>query len=267
MPPFNIATSKANELIIIAVSSTCGATATCPNAPSVSSVTSAPSLTWTLRNSAVNGGVGVAEYWAAASAAANYRIILTLNALCACIANAFSLLSYNTLQPFGTKSSTTGSSSTPSASASSFGRGDLIMGLLAQGAPTQPPNLQIASYGPGFARISQRSTGNNGNPQQFNVQGAAEDESAGSGTSGAVSFTTGGSYPWALLVDSVEAPRYYGYSEDSQGLHVGVRAVTAGSYSGFFGVTGNTAAQLFHATIVLSNKSVPSNNFDTGMYV
>lgn len=267
LPPFNIGTSKANELIVIAISSTCGATAACSTAPSVSSVNSAPSLTWALRDSAANGGVGVAEYWAAAAAAANYKISLTLNAPCACVANAFSLFSYDTLQPFGTKSSATGSSSTPSVSTSSFNQGDLIIGLLAQGAATQPPKLQIASYGSGFAKINQKSTGNNGNPQQFNVQGAAEDESAVSGTSGVVSFTTGGSYPWALLVDSVQAPRYYSYSEDSQGLHIGVRAVSAGNYAGFFAVTGNTVAQLFHATIVLSNKSIPSNNFDTGMYV
>src|SRR5581483_6640315 len=62
------------------------------------------------------------------------------------------------------------------------------------------------------------------------------------------------------------APVAY-YQDIAQGLHLGVQAVAAGQWSGFYAETPDTTAQLFHAVLTIPYNSIKDNTFDTGMYV
>ena len=57
------------------------------------------------------------------------------------------------------------------------------------------------------------------------------------------------------------------YEDTTQGLHLGVQAVAAGQWSGFYAETPDTNAQLFHAVLTIPYGSIKDNTFDTGMYV
>lgn len=274
LPVLTVGTSSTNELIILAVALTCGASAACPSSPTIQSISSSPTLAWNLRNSKGNGAIGLVEYYAPASSAANWQITLTADVSCACVASGFSISGYDTQQPFdtnpGAMNSATGSSSTPSAAVTTSNANDMIIGMLAQGAATSGGNLKIASYGSGFTKLAaQKATGNKGSPQQFNVQGASEDALVTHLLSpSTVSITTAGSYPWIMLVDSIRGhPLLYSYSEDSQGLHLGVVSPKSGQFIGFFAESPNTNAQLFHAVLTLPYTTIPANSFNTGLYV
>jgi hypothetical protein len=62
------------------------------------------------------------------------------------------------------------------------------------------------------------------------------------------------------------APVTY-YQDTTQGLQLGVEAVAAGQWAGFYAETPDTNAQLFHAVLTIPYNSVQDNTFDTGMYV
>jgi len=82
------------------------------------------------------------------------------------------------------------------------------------------------------------------------------------------SFSTGyqSSY-WRYNGDAVGQNAPYSYSEDTNGFHIGVQAVTAGTYAGFYAVTPQTTAQLFHAVITEPVRTIPSYVFNTALYV
>jgi hypothetical protein len=90
-------------------------------------------------------------------------------------------------------------------------------------------------------------------------------------TSGLVasdSLTTGNTASWTFGGDAASQPgAKYAYSEDSQGLHIGVQPATGGTWSGYYAVSGDTSATLFHAVVTLAYASVPDNGFNTGIYV
>lgn len=82
------------------------------------------------------------------------------------------------------------------------------------------------------------------------------------------SLVTGSTSSWAFGGDAASQPgAKYTYSEDSQGLHIGVRPATSGTWSGYYAVSRNTSATLFHAVVTLAYPSIPDNGFNTGMYV
>lgn len=59
----------------------------------------------------------------------------------------------------------------------------------------------------------------------------------------------------------------YDIFKDSQGFHVGVQSLADGEWAGFYGVTPNTDATLFHAVITTDRRTIPSNFYNNGLYV
>jgi hypothetical protein len=82
------------------------------------------------------------------------------------------------------------------------------------------------------------------------------------------SLTTGNTASWSFGGDAASQPgAKYAYSEDSQGLHIAVQPAASGTWSGYYAVSGNASATLFHAVVTLAYASVPDNGFNTGIYV
>jgi len=82
------------------------------------------------------------------------------------------------------------------------------------------------------------------------------------------SLTTGSTAQWTFGGDASSQPgAKYTHSEDSQGLHIAVQPATSGTWSGYYAVSRNTSATLFHAVVTLAYTSVPDNGFNTGIYV
>ncbi|TLY07350.1 MAG: hypothetical protein E6K83_05840 [Thaumarchaeota archaeon] len=61
----------------------------------------------------------------------------------------------------------------------------------------------------------------------------------------------------------------YDLFKDSQGLHIGVQSLQNGSYTGFYGVTPNTNAKLFHAVVSTQPSTLPimTDFYESGLYV
>src|SRR2546427_3670619 len=74
---------------------------------------------------------------------------------------------------------------------------------------------------------------------------------------------------WTYGGDAIAEKAPYGFSEDSNGLHIGVQAPTNGTYAGFYAVTPITNATLAHAIISVPVRTIPSNNnyYNNGLYV
>ncbi|HXU96363.1 MAG TPA: hypothetical protein VFP45_08025 [Candidatus Nitrosotalea sp.] len=77
---------------------------------------------------------------------------------------------------------------------------------------------------------------------------------------------------WVYGGDAPAENAPYAYYEDSQGLHIGVQAPSAGTYAGYYAVTPNTNAMLFHAVITSPLRTMPMSNvsenyFQNGLYV
>src|SRR5438445_7338491 len=81
------------------------------------------------------------------------------------------------------------------------------------------------------------------------------------------SLTTGNTAYWYFYGDAVLTGAPHTYSEDSQGLHIGIQANKAGTWIGFFAESPKTAGQLFHAVLTLPYSKISSNEFNTGLYV
>ena len=82
------------------------------------------------------------------------------------------------------------------------------------------------------------------------------------------SLTTGNTASWTSGGDAASQPgAKYTYSEDSQGLHIGVEPATSGTWAGYFALSSATNAYLAHATVTLAYSTVPDNGFNTGIYV
>jgi len=61
----------------------------------------------------------------------------------------------------------------------------------------------------------------------------------------------------------------YDLFKDTQGLHLGVKSLSNGSYAGIYGVTPDTSAMLFHSVITTSPRTVPNMTtfYENGLYV
>ena len=55
--------------------------------------------------------------------------------------------------------------------------------------------------------------------------------------------------------------------KDFQGFHVGVQALSNGSWTGYYGVTPITNAKVFHAVITTPVSTIPSQFYSNGLYV
>jgi hypothetical protein len=82
------------------------------------------------------------------------------------------------------------------------------------------------------------------------------------------SLTTGNTSSWAFGGSAAgQTGAKFTHSEDAQGLHIAVQPPASGTWSGYYAVSKNTSATLFHAVVTLPYKSVPDNGFNTGIYV
>jgi len=81
------------------------------------------------------------------------------------------------------------------------------------------------------------------------------------------SLTTGNMASWTFYGDAVQEHAPYTYSEDPGGLHIGIKAAKQGQWGGFYAESPNTNGELFHAVLTLPYSSIPSGEFNTGLYV
>ncbi|TMP97495.1 MAG: hypothetical protein E6K99_08885 [Thaumarchaeota archaeon] len=83
------------------------------------------------------------------------------------------------------------------------------------------------------------------------------------------SLTTGNTTSWTFGGEATILPgAKFTHSEDAQGLHIGVQAGAPSQWTGFYAVTQNTSASLFHAFITLPYTSMPKGEeYNTGLYV
>jgi len=90
-----------------------------------------------------------------------------------------------------------------------------------------------------------------------------------SGLVAADSLTTGNTTSWTFGGEATILPgAKYTYSEDAQGLHIGVRAGDTTHWTGYYAASPNTTASLFHAFITLPYTSMPKGEeYNTGIYV
>jgi hypothetical protein len=59
----------------------------------------------------------------------------------------------------------------------------------------------------------------------------------------------------------------YDISKDTLGLHIGVQAKSSGKWAGFFAVTPNTDAAVFHSVIANPVRVIPRDSYENGLYV
>lgn len=69
----------------------------------------------------------------------------------------------------------------------------------------------------------------------------------------------------AVNVFEPDAP--FDFFQNSTGRYVGVQSPSDGLYAGFFGVTPQTQATLFHSVITTPVRTIPNNFFQNGLYV
>jgi hypothetical protein len=81
------------------------------------------------------------------------------------------------------------------------------------------------------------------------------------------SLRTGDVSAWTFMGDAPRERAPYSFNEDTQGLHISIQAASAGQWAGYFAKSPNTHARVFHALISLGYASIPSGNFNTGLYV
>ncbi len=72
---------------------------------------------------------------------------------------------------------------------------------------------------------------------------------------------------WTYSGDAIKEKAPYSIDKDLQGLHIGVQAKIAGKYAGFYAETPNTNAALFHAIITQPVNTIPSDDYNNGLYV
>ena len=74
---------------------------------------------------------------------------------------------------------------------------------------------------------------------------------------------------WYYNGDAPDLKANYTFFRDLQGLHVGAQAPANGTYAGFYAMSQNTNATLFHAVVSTPIRTIPSNNnfFFNGLYV
>ena len=78
---------------------------------------------------------------------------------------------------------------------------------------------------------------------------------------------TASSTYWVYGGDAPGENATYSYNEDPQGLHIGVQAPANGTYAGYYAVSPNSNAMLFHAVLTTPVRTVPYGDFQNGLYV
>lgn len=74
---------------------------------------------------------------------------------------------------------------------------------------------------------------------------------------------------WTYGGDAPLLNASFAFSRDTQGLHIGVQSHANGTWAGYYAVTKDTKAMLFHSIITTPNQTIPSklNWYENGMYV
>ncbi len=72
---------------------------------------------------------------------------------------------------------------------------------------------------------------------------------------------------WTYGGDAPAENASYAFYRDTQGLHIGVQAPSNGTYAGYYAVTPNTNAMLFHAVLTSPVSTTPYGDFQNGLYV
>lgn len=72
---------------------------------------------------------------------------------------------------------------------------------------------------------------------------------------------------WIYGGDAPAENASYAFYRDMQGLHIGVKAPSNGTYAGYYAVTPNTNAMLFHAKLTSPVNTTPYGDFQNGLYV
>lgn len=78
---------------------------------------------------------------------------------------------------------------------------------------------------------------------------------------------------WSYLTNTSQQNVHVAYSENSQGLHIGVQGISTdgnndnSTYTGFYALSSSLHASLFHATITSAYKVLSSGNLQVGLYV
>ena len=72
---------------------------------------------------------------------------------------------------------------------------------------------------------------------------------------------------WSYGGDAPLLGAQYDFFKDIQGLHIGSRIKSNNTWAGYFAVSPNTNATLFHAVIDTPLRSIPYGYFENGMYV
>lgn len=72
---------------------------------------------------------------------------------------------------------------------------------------------------------------------------------------------------WTFGGDAISQGAPYNFYENSAGLHIGVEAVSTGTYAGFYAVSPVTSFVLAHAKITVPVSTIPNSVFEAGLYV
>jgi len=84
-------------------------------------------------------------------------------------------------------------------------------------------------------------------------------------------LTTGDTSYWTFSGSAVLQGAPTTFSEDAQGLHLGIKAAVSGQWAGYYAVSPDTSAFLFHAVLTLPSTTIsdtaPNAQFNTGLYV
>ena len=72
---------------------------------------------------------------------------------------------------------------------------------------------------------------------------------------------------WTYGGDAIAEKAPYDFYKDTQGLHIGVQAPANGTWAGFYAVSPNTNAALFHTVITTPVSSIPYQWYENGLYV
>jgi fibronectin type III domain protein len=72
---------------------------------------------------------------------------------------------------------------------------------------------------------------------------------------------------WKYGGDAPAENARYNFSRDTSGLHIGVQAPANGTWAGFYAVTPNTNAALFHAVIATQTGIIPYQYYQNGLTV
>ncbi|MGE5599894.1 MAG: fibronectin type III domain-containing protein, partial [Clostridiales bacterium] len=72
---------------------------------------------------------------------------------------------------------------------------------------------------------------------------------------------------WVYGGDAPEEHAQYDFFKDPKGLHVGARAPANDTWAGYFAVSPNTNAMLFHSVLTTPVSILPYQFFENGMYI